>query len=79
MEGHVYIATNYQGTPTESPEARPFWADLASLPFDRMFNDDTIWLPHALKYEPFTLYAICNKEGETLSYEIEFDSPELES
>ncbi len=73
MEGHVFIATEYEGTPVESSEARPFWADLSSLPFDKMFNDDTIWLPHALKYEPFTLFAVCDRDGNMLSYEIEFD------
>ncbi len=78
MEGHVYVATEYEGTPIETLEARPFWADISALPFDRMFNDDTIWLHHALNYEPFTLFAICNKDGDTLSYEIEFDGPECE-
>lgn len=46
---HIYIADDYEGTPTESNEMIPVWFDLNKIPFSRMFPDDSHWLPEILK------------------------------
>ena len=46
---HTYIATSYEGEPTESEEMKPQWFDLDSIPYDNMFQDDILWLPEVLK------------------------------
>jgi 8-oxo-dGTP diphosphatase len=42
---HVYRASDLAGTPVETEEAKPLWFDLAAIPFDRMWEDDHLWLP----------------------------------
>ncbi len=54
MRGHVFFAHSYTGEPTETDEARPFWAPVSDLPYDKMWADDTLWLPLALKGTKFT-------------------------
>lgn len=46
---YTYIATDYEGEPTESDEMKPEWFDLDNIPYDNMFQDDIIWLPEVLK------------------------------
>ena len=36
---------------TETDEADPFWCDLDKIPWDRMWEDDPLWIPRALKGE----------------------------
>jgi 8-oxo-dGTP diphosphatase len=44
----VFIASRYRGTLVETPEAEPFWCRLERIPYDRMWSDDYLWLPHVL-------------------------------
>jgi 8-oxo-dGTP diphosphatase len=45
---HVFVATEWDGEPSPSREAKPFWTQIGSIPFERMWEDDRYWLPHAL-------------------------------
>ena len=49
----VYKTETFEGTPTESDEADPFWVALDEIPYDRMWEDDRIWLPMMLRGERF--------------------------
>lgn len=49
----VYKTETFEGTPTESDEADPFWVPLDEIPYDRMWEDDRIWLPMMLRGEHF--------------------------
>ncbi len=49
MHVHVFIATEWQGEPTESEEMKPQWFSVGSLPFDAMWKDDPYWLPLVLE------------------------------
>lgn len=60
---HVFRATEYEGTPRPSPEAVPVWFDRDELPYDGMWEDDHLWLPHVI-------------EGETLIGEFTFEGGE---
>jgi 8-oxo-dGTP diphosphatase len=44
----VFFAADFDGTPEETDEAEPFWCDTDSLPFEKMWEDDAVWLPLAL-------------------------------
>jgi 8-oxo-dGTP diphosphatase len=48
LHAHVFVAFAFAGTPTETPEADPFWCDLDALPYESMWADDALWLPHVL-------------------------------
>lgn len=44
----VFRADGLDAVPAESPEALPFWVDVDDLPYDEMWADDRLWLPHLL-------------------------------
>jgi mutator protein MutT len=48
MDGHVFVATKWDGEPTETEEMAPQWFKLSDIPYDQMWEDDTLWLPQVL-------------------------------
>ena len=50
---HVFIASEYEGTPTATREANPLWTDLDAIPYEKMWEDDRHWLPQVIKGEVF--------------------------
>ena len=53
LRGYVYRASSYEGTPTETDEAKPLWCTIAEIPFDQMWADDPLWFPHLLSRTVF--------------------------
>ena len=51
IHGHIFVAGNYEGTPTETDEAIPLWFRCEDIPFDEMWDDDRLWLPRVLAGE----------------------------
>lgn len=49
IHGFVFTATDYAGTPTETPEAIPLWFPIDAIPFDEMWDDDRLWLPAVIQ------------------------------
>ncbi|AAL64062.1 8-oxo-dGTP diphosphatase [Pyrobaculum aerophilum] len=45
---HVYVSEKYVGEPRESDEAAPLWFEKGNIPYDRMWEDDRLWLPVVL-------------------------------
>ncbi|HWB58150.1 MAG TPA: 8-oxo-dGTP diphosphatase [Chthoniobacteraceae bacterium] len=52
----VFIAHGCEGTPRETDEADPFWADLDAIPYDGMWEDDPYWLPLVITGKNFRGY-----------------------
>jgi 8-oxo-dGTP diphosphatase len=52
---HVFAfrARGCRGVARETPEAVPLWTPLPKLPYDEMWEDDRVWLPHLLAGRPF--------------------------
>lgn len=48
---HAYTCTIWEGEPRESEEMAPQWFQLADLPLEHMWPDDTLWLRSALSGE----------------------------
>ncbi len=48
MRGTVFISRKYEGTLTETDEADPFWVSLSDIPYNKMWEDDLLWLPHVI-------------------------------
>jgi 8-oxo-dGTP diphosphatase len=69
----VYKTEKFDGTPTESVEAKPLWVSLDEIPYERMWEDDKIWLPMLLRGERFQGRWIFDGDS-MLDYEL---SPEL--
>jgi len=49
----VYRTADFEGIPTESPEAKPLWVALDEIPYEQMWEDDAIWLPMMIRGERF--------------------------
>ncbi len=50
---HVYRSGDFTGTPTETEEAIPLWANVEQIPYHQMWADDRLWLPLLLAGTPF--------------------------
>lgn len=48
LEVHIFTATSWTGTLTETDEALPFWVREEDIPYDTMWQDDRFWLPDIL-------------------------------
>jgi 8-oxo-dGTP diphosphatase len=54
LHATVFRASGLVGTPTETAEAKPLWVTKDTIPFDRMWADDRLWIPKMLAGEPFS-------------------------
>ena len=68
---HVYIATKWKGTPTESDETEPKWFDIKNIPYDKMFPDDKHWLPLILEGKKIKTYFEFDEEWNLLNKKID--------
>jgi len=70
----VYRTSDYDGVPTESVEARPLWVALDEIPYEKMWEDDKIWLPMLLRGEKFQGRWIFDGD-KMVDYELLTESP----
>lgn len=66
----VYRTSSYSGEPIETDEAKPLWRPVDDIPFERMWEDDHIWLPLLLKGQRFRANWIFD-EDTMLDYQLE--------
>ncbi|MCB1646564.1 MAG: 8-oxo-dGTP diphosphatase [Pseudomonadales bacterium] len=70
IHGYIYVASDYNGTPTETDEAIPLWFAPQDIPYHEMWEDDQYWLPQVLAGK--TMKGWFTFEGEALlDYRIE--------
>jgi len=53
---HVFVAHAFEGEPTETEEAAPFWVRIDEIPYAEMWSDDAHWLPMVLEGRRFRGY-----------------------
>ncbi len=53
IHGYVFTAEDCEGEPRETEEAIPLWTALDAIPYDEMWQDDRLWIPHMLAGKPF--------------------------
>ena len=68
---HLYVASEWQGEPTESDEMKPEWFDIQSIPYDKMFPDDKYWLPLILEGRKIKAYFDFDEEWNLLGKKID--------
>ena len=49
----VFLAREFTGTATETPEAVPLWTPVDAIPYDEMWADDRYWLPLLIRGDRF--------------------------
>lgn len=67
---HAYLVTNWQGKPSETEEMKPQWFKLNEIPFNQMWEDDEIWLPHVLNHNFITGEFYFDNKQKLQSYSI---------
>lgn len=50
---HVFMAREFEGTPTATDEAVPLWTKTTEIPWEKMWEDDAYWLPQMLGGQKF--------------------------
>jgi len=50
---HVFMASDFDGTPTATDEAIPVWTKIPDIPWNKMWEDDAYWLPQMLEGQKF--------------------------
>ncbi len=64
---HAYLATRWQGEPTESGEMAPVWFAIEDIPYGRMWQDSAHWLPRILAGERLRGWFVFGPDNETVS------------
>jgi 8-oxo-dGTP diphosphatase len=63
---HVFCTEEFAGEPRETAEADPRWFDFEDVPYDEMWEDDRLWMPHLFSGETFAGRFRFDAEGEAL-------------
>jgi 8-oxo-dGTP diphosphatase len=73
---HVYVARDVRGDPQDTPEAFPEWRARRDVPYDRMWEDDELWLPHVLDGDTIRGVFYFDADGdEMLAHDLAVDVP----
>lgn len=67
---YLYVATEYEGELKESEEMKPYWFDLKNIPYDRMFEDDSYWMPVVLAGNDVKAFFKYDKEWNMIEHEV---------
>jgi|GEM_PF-253884 len=53
IQGFVFVANGCLGDPLATEEAIPIWTEVSAIPYEQMWADDRLWLPHLLEGKRF--------------------------
>lgn len=67
---HVYFADRWIGEPKESDEMKPKWFSLNKIPYKKMWDDDSLWLPKVLKGEKVECWFSFDDNNKVVEYKI---------
>ena len=67
---HLYIASEWNGEPSESDEMKPYWFKTDNIPYDQMFTSDSYWLPLVLEGKKIKAHFSFDENGKLASKEI---------
>ena len=67
---HFFRVSEFDGEPVETEEMVPEWFHVDSIPYERMWKNDSLWFPYFLDGKMFSGYIRMSKNGETLEYEL---------
>ena len=56
FEVDLFLIEDFRWVPIETEEMKPEWFDIDKIPYDKMWEDDKIWLPKVLNWEGWIEY-----------------------
>ena len=63
---HLFVSSAWEGKPMESEEMAPQWFELDSVPYERMWIDDALWLPQLLAGQSIDASFRFNADGSAI-------------
>ena len=60
---HCFVATEWEGEPTESDEEAPQWIKIKDLDYSKLWGDDEYWLPPVLAGKEIEAYFHYNSDN----------------
>jgi len=67
----LFLSQNIKEAPVETEEMKPYFFDLDKIPYDKMWEDDILWIPRILAWEEDIEYKFeFNKDWKMLNYKI---------
>ena len=64
---HVFLVVRWQGQIAESTEMEPLWCGVNDIPYARMWDDATYWLPRVVAGERMKARFIFRDDNETVA------------
>ena len=64
---NAFICTKYEGTITETEEMTFEWFDLDKIPYDKMLEDDKLWVPQVMEGKKLIGNVVFDKDLKMLS------------
>jgi len=68
---HIYNCFDFVGEIKETEEMIPNWYKKENIPFERMLEDDRLWMPLALANQKFVGDVVFDKDMKMLSHKFE--------
>ena len=66
----IYTCNKWEGDLTESEEMKPEWFDLDKIPYDKMWEDDSHWLPIVLAGKFVNAECTFGKDGKMTGFRL---------
>ncbi len=71
MHVHVFLCGSWEGEPTESEEMKPQWFPVSEIPYEKMWQDDILWLPQVLAGEHLKGTFSFDEQDNMLTHQVE--------
>lgn len=65
---HVFFSSVFSDSFVETEEMAPAWFPVSSIPYEKMWEDDVLWLPKVLQGEKVTASFTFGKDGKIKNY-----------
>ncbi len=65
---HVFASSEWTGEPTETEEIKPFFFKFDRIPYDKMWDDNKVWLPKVLSGEYVAMEFLFDKDLKVMEY-----------
>ena len=67
IEAHTFIATEWEGEPRETEEMAPKWFNVGEIPYEKMWQDDILWLPVVLNGKKLKTHFVFDENDTMIS------------